>query len=208
MELIRRINWVDVIALILLLRISYSAFKQGLTKDFFSALGITITVVVSLRYYAALGKLISDFIPVLPIQLTNCISFGFIVTVTSIALKFVGFFINKIIVIRLHGILESLGGLFSGVLRASITVSLIFIACMLIPVPYLQDSIRDKSLTGMLFLRVGPTIYKKTGGYLPSFGFKEAERTGDKIIQDLLEDKTLPFFERNPRRRRTIDSWD
>ena len=56
MDIIRRINWVDLLVVILILRISYVAFQEGLSHEIFPIIGGVVIIIVNLHYYERIGS--------------------------------------------------------------------------------------------------------------------------------------------------------
>ena len=73
MDIITRVNWVDLLALIIILRISYVAFNEGLSHEIFPLTGGIVVVVLSLHYYTKLGQFIWSNIPAIPVEIANLI---------------------------------------------------------------------------------------------------------------------------------------
>lgn len=191
MEIFSRINWVDVIVIIIMLRTSYVALQDGLSHEIFPLIASIFTVITGLHYYDKIAYLISRNVVGLPAEVLKPISFILLVLVVWFILKLIRSILDKIIKVSWHPLIEKFGGLICGIIKASIVTSIILIILALIPLPYLQTSIREKSLTGMYFLKIGPTIYEKVTGLLPIVR-TEAERAGKaNLIRDLASDKMI-----------------
>ena len=161
MEIIRRINWVDVLVVILMIRISYVAFQEGLSHEILPLIGSIIIIIIDLHYYEKIGLFISQNLAILPIELANFLSFLILTIIIGLAFKLLAGILNKVIKVAWHPLIEIFGGVIFGVIRASIVASLILMIIALLPLPYLQWSVRDRSVTGMFFLKIGPSIYEK-----------------------------------------------
>ncbi|MFH1995741.1 MAG: CvpA family protein [Candidatus Omnitrophota bacterium] len=196
MNLIQRVSWVDVFALILLLRIVYGAYHRGLSRDFFSLTGSILNVAISLRYYSSIGGLASDFIPGISEHILKLAAFVLLVIMIGVILKITFFILEKSVKIHLNNTVEGLGGAVSGILRGSITISIIFCIMALVPIPYMQRSIAFDSLTGKFFLGIGPAISGKFSKVLPIIGPFDEKIPGDMIYESLADEKTLPIFEK------------
>ncbi|MDD5423365.1 MAG: hypothetical protein PHT32_08140, partial [Candidatus Omnitrophica bacterium] len=99
--------------------------------------------------------------------------------------------IDKIITVTWHPAIERFGGLLAGIARASIVTSIILIILSLIPLSYLQRSIRDRSFAGMYFLRIGPGIYSKVSGFIPALRVGGTTVSGESLVKDLVSDKSV-----------------
>jgi hypothetical protein len=62
---------------------------------------------------------------------------------------------------------------------------------VLLPLPYMQWSIRDRSLTGMFFLKVGTTVYAQVNRFIPGFKAKAEPLSAEEVMGGLTADKSL-----------------
>ncbi len=84
MEILKQINWVDVLAAIIILRISYVAFQDGLSHEIFPLIGIIGTVVLALHYYNKLAIFISQNVLKAPMDLLNFLTFSDIIAIKGL----------------------------------------------------------------------------------------------------------------------------
>ncbi len=190
--MIRHINWVDVLVVILIIRISYVAFQEGLSREIFPFLGVMATLTGSLHYYEKIGFLISKDLFNLSPEISNFLSFVILAIIITLIFKLLKVLVDKIIKVEWHPFIERFGGLLIGLARAAITTSLILMIIALVPVPYLQKSIRDKSVSGMYFLKIGPLAYSKVYKFLPNIQAEGVPPVNEEtIIQKLVSDKVI-----------------
>lgn len=190
MELLRHINWVDVLALIIILRISYVSFSHGLSHELFSLFGVYLNTVLVLHYYLRVGLFLSSAIG-LPHEISNFLSFLFLLVGIAFIVLFARKFVDLVVKVTWNPVIERIGGIVSGVARACLTVSLVLMLMMVTPLPYLQWSVRDRSLVGMFFLRIGPAAYAKTYALVPGFRKKSVALTRADMMAALTSDKVL-----------------
>lgn len=201
---ITRLNWVDVVALIIMLRISYVAFEDGLSHEIFPLVGTTAALVLGLHYYAEISTYIIQIVRMKP-ELADFIGFFLIIVAMAFTLKLLRAVIDKIISIEWHPFLERVGGLSFGIIKASLITSIVLIMFALLPLPYFQRSIRDRSLSGMYFIKIGPNIYEKVVKFLPTIKAEKAPIDREAMVQRLVADKSiLPKFEGKPK----ISEWE
>ena len=178
MEIITKINWVDVLVLIIVLRISYIAFQDGLSHEIFPLIGTVCTLVLSLHYYNKISVFLTTNLAKIPVETANFLSFFVLIIAIGLLFKLIRLIVDKIIKITWNPLIEKFGGLFAGILRALAVASTVLIIIALIPLSYLQWSIRDRSLIGMYFLRIGPAIHEKV------FATKES------MVQEIISTKS------------------
>lgn len=191
MEIIRRINWVDLLVIILIIRISYVAFQEGLSHEIFPAIGSIVIIVLCLHYYERIGAFVSRNLFNMPADLSNFLSFLVLAIIIGLIFKLLKALLDKIIKVEWHPFIERIGGLAVGLMRASIFASLILMIIALMPLSYLQWSIRDRSLIGMHFLRVGPSIYEKSSRILPTVKVEGTAINREELVRGLVSDKTV-----------------
>jgi len=195
MDILTHTNWVDVLVLIIVLRTSYVAFQEGLSHEIFPLIGNLVIVVASLHYYAKLGSFFSENLVKMPPSIADFLSFLILVIGIGLLFRVIKVLLDMIIKVEWHPLLERLGGMVFGVARAFIAASLVLMILALVPLPYLQRSIRDRSLTGPYVLGVGPYIYEKAYAALPFLRKEGPPVTRDEIIKRLESDKSLPSGE-------------
>ncbi|MDD5422789.1 MAG: CvpA family protein [Candidatus Omnitrophota bacterium] len=191
MELLTRLNWVDVLIVIIMLRISYVAFQDGLSHEIFPLLGSICTVIFALHYYNGIASAISHNMNNVDVSVLEMVIFTLLAVGISFIFKFLKVVIDKIITVTWHPLIEKFGGLLSGIARASIVISIILIILSLMPLSYIQRSIRDRSFAGMYFLRIGPDIYARASGFIPTLRIRGASVKSESLVKDLVSDKAV-----------------
>ncbi|MFH0764389.1 MAG: CvpA family protein [Candidatus Omnitrophota bacterium] len=188
MDIITRLNWVDILIVIIMLRTSYVAFQDGLSHEIFPLIGAFLSLVLSLAYYKKIAFIISQNIGGMPISISSFMSFVIIFAAVIFVFKLVRLVFDKIIKVTWHPLIEKFGGLLAGAVKASIITSAILIALVLLPLSYLKWSITDRSLIGMYFLKVGPSIYAKASQILPFVKIGGASFNTEYAVRDVIED--------------------
>jgi len=191
MEILSRFNWVDVLVIIIVFRVSYVAFQDGLSHEIFPLVGAIGTAVLTLHYYHKIALLISQNLVSIPVKIMDFLVFILLIIVIGIIFKLIRVVVDKLIKVTWHPLVEKLGGLFFGVMRASVVASVVLIILALMPIPYLQYSIRDRSLTGMHFLRVAPNIYGKVSAFLPTLTVEGTSADNEGMVRELAADKSI-----------------
>jgi uncharacterized membrane protein required for colicin V production len=190
-DIVTRLNWVDILVVIIVFRVSYVAFQDGLSHQIFPLIGTIVTAVIALHYYHNAAILIYDNAVKLPIGLLDFLSFILLLLVVGLIFKLLRAVSEAIIKVTWHPVVEKAGGLLFGFMRASVVASLVLMILALMPLSYLQWSIRDKSLMGMHFLRIVPGIYGKVSGVLPTFRVERSSVDREDIVKKLAADKNI-----------------
>jgi uncharacterized membrane protein required for colicin V production len=185
-----RFNWVDVLIIIIMLRISYVAFQDGLSHEIFPLLGTAFTVVFSLHYYHKFALFLSQNASGPAITLLDFVSFIIIAVGASFLFRIIKAVLDKMINVTWHPLIEKAGGLLAGIARAGLIASVVLIILSLVPLPYLQRSIRDRSYAGVYFLSIGPVVYEKVLSVMPGKGDRGSVNA-KKLTGRLISDKTI-----------------
>jgi uncharacterized membrane protein required for colicin V production len=191
MDIFSRLNWVDIFVIIIVMRISYVAFQDGLSHQIFPLIGTIGTAVIALHYYHNIALYLYQNAIRLPVKVLDFMSFILLLVGVGLIFKLLRTLSDKIINVTWHPLVEKLGGLFFGFMRSCVAASVILMVLALMPLPYLQHSIRDRSMMGMHFLRIVPNIYGKVSGLLPTFKVETRAVDREDIVQKLAADKSM-----------------
>ena len=205
METITKLNWVDILIIILCLRISYVGLQDGLSHEIFPLIASFLSLIISLHYYEKLAFFAQGMVR-MPIELLRFMAFLILLIGLGIVLKIIRAIVDKIINVTWHPLLEKFGGLAFGFVRAAVVTSTVLILLALMPLSYLQWSIRDKSLMGMYFLRIGPRVYERVSVFLPAVKFGGAHADREGLTRKIVADKSI---ETKPRQKEEKTSdWE
>ncbi len=166
MDMLAKINWVDVLVVIVVVRISYVALQDGLSHEIFPLVGTIATACISVRYYSDLAVFVQS-ITGLPVQSLDLIAFIILVIGIGLIFKLAKFLVDILLKVTWHPLVEKFGGLIFGLLRASVIVSIVLMTMLLTPFSYLHHSIKERSLSGPYFLKVVPEISSRVAWVFP-----------------------------------------
>lgn len=190
MDIISRINWVDILVVIIVLRISYVSFQSGLSHEIFPLIASILTLIIGLRYYSGLGAFASHGFMKLPATVADCLSFIVLIVALVFIFKVLRALLEIILKTEWHPMIERWGGFLVGIAKATVIAAIVLTILALAPFSYLQKSIRERSLTGMYILQIGPFLYNKVYRLLPGFG--QAGFESKKIsVEELTADKKI-----------------
>ncbi len=166
MEIIKNINWLDIIVLVLVVRGVYMGVKRGLTAELFNFFGIIISLILAIQWYSQVADvLILNFN--LPIWLSKFLCFVVIAQIIRIAFKYSLTLLLKILNIQFIPQLEKIGGGIIGTGRGIIAAGILILALSFIPNDYMKESIQVKSFTGNFLIRVTERTYTSLIFWLP-----------------------------------------
>ena len=151
-------NWVDVLAVILLIRMGYIGFRLGLGTELVKLAGLIVGFLVGFRYYQLWGDFLAQksFLSTewaSVIVMVGIISAAYFLVTRGIRL------LERLMQVNFEKRLNSVGGLLAGLVRGLLIASVTLVACQQLPAPYMQESIQEHSMTGRRVSQVAPAVY-------------------------------------------------
>ena len=158
-EVFHRVNWVDILVLILLFRTSYIGARSGLSNEIYKLIGVLLGVYIGMKYYAPLGSYINATIT-LPQELVDGVSFLILILLAMLSLKLVGMGLTKIVKLAFAEAIDKWIGFFAGLFRGAVLASLLFALFGIFQIDYLVKSVEERSLTGPFIEKIAPYAYQ------------------------------------------------
>lgn len=159
--MIEHFNWIDIGVVIIFLRVCYIALKSGLIAELFKVLGTILAIYLPSHYYTPLSNIIMEHIAPQPDTVYPFMDFVIFVILAIIAYLIFVFFreaFSHFIKVEALPVINKYGGLFLGIGRAFLLVSLIMFALVVSTIDYLKSSVRD-SYSGDKLLKITPAAY-------------------------------------------------
>jgi len=159
LELFGRVNWVDLFALILLLRISYISSYIGVGKQILPLILLVIMLPLALYNYRDIASFFVDRYSLSP-SACEFFSYMIIILVLSFVYRSVLHITGTIFPfgqVEANGI-EKLGGIIVGFMRGAIIVGMIIIGIILAPIKFTENSVKH-SYSGFFFVTTNLKIY-------------------------------------------------
>jgi uncharacterized membrane protein required for colicin V production len=179
MDILKQINWLDIVVLILILRAVYIGTKLGLTAELFNFFGVMVSLVCAVIWYSRMA----DFLVInfkLPIWLSQFLCFIIIAQLVRLIFKYGLALLLKVLNVQFIPQLERIGGGVIGFGRGIILSGIIILAIGLIPNSYLRESIEEKSFSGRFLVKAVENTYTSLTFWLP-------EQEGQSAIFDLTQ---------------------
>jgi uncharacterized membrane protein required for colicin V production len=158
-EAFQRVNWVDILTVILLLRTCYIGARTGLSEEVFRMVGVLLGLYVSMGFYSPFGSRINSGLS-LPQDLVDGVSFLILILLSMLSLKLVAIGVTKVVKLAFADKINQWGGFVSGLLRGAILLSLLFMLFGILKVDYLVKSVEERSLTGPYIEKIAPYAYQ------------------------------------------------
>lgn len=161
-ELLSRVNWVDLFALILLLRIGYVSSCIGVGKQILPLILSVLILVIILYNYSGIAYFLITRFSISP-PLCIFLSYLFVTSLSfviyGIIARITGFFLPQL-EIAVMNVEKALGAVI-GVTRAVIIIGLILIGFALAPFRPLENSVKNSCLA-VFFINADLAIYTFT----------------------------------------------
>jgi uncharacterized membrane protein required for colicin V production len=183
LNILKQLNWVDIIFVIVLIRICYVATKSGFLAEFFKILGTIFAAYLSLHYCTGLTDYIKNFPPFKVVSVEFLDLIAYIILATFGYLVFVVLRIATLHFIKMEAVpkLDKWGAFILGLCRGVLLNSLIIFALITSTISYLKKSAFD-SYSGESVFKIAPAVYRSIWE-----GFASKFMTKEKLNQSVLE---------------------
>lgn len=183
--MLSRLNWLDIAALILLLRIYYTALSSGIAAELFKLLGTVGAVYISFHYYTSVSDKLSGLMPVLeqkmPLEFLDLLCFIFLIAGGYVLFILLRLAFQRFIKMEAAPRLNKWGGFILGLARGLLAASILLFMLTISSVSYLKQSVARSTCAEYLF-GVAPSAYRALwNGVLSRF------MTGEKFNQTVQE---------------------
>ena len=146
-DLLSRVNWVDIFALILFIKIGYVSSRIGVGKQIFPLILLALMLAISLYNYKTVASFFIDRYSFMP-SVCKFFSFSLMALVFSIVYgvvtRITGMFLFS--AEAEAGGIEKIGGTIFGILRSFLIVGTILIVFLLVPVKFVESSVKNSFL--------------------------------------------------------------
>lgn len=137
---------------------SYVGFKSGMSAELIKLVGLITGFFVSFKYYQQWGDVLAANVGLSP-EWASAITLAFLVILVYLAVTRLLRLLEKVVQITFAKQLNQVGGGVAGLLRGILVASVVLVALLQLPAPYLQDSILKGSLSGQKISRAAPLVY-------------------------------------------------
>ncbi len=183
-EILKNINWVDLLIFFISMRIIYIGTKNGFVIEFFKWLGILFTIFITFHYYSELAKLLQSRLPISE-SIAQSLCFGLLWALLSLIFKLIREGLMLMLKMEAHPLLDKWGGLLVSILRSILIGSLVLVFLRVLGVEYITKNVKKSFVNSYLF-DISPKVYE--AGY---DGFINKFFPSEKLNLSVMKLKTV-----------------
>jgi uncharacterized membrane protein required for colicin V production len=151
---------VDLLAVIIVVRSTYVGPRRGFFGELFYILGFYLAIIASVHFYPFGSNFINKYLYI-PLNISDLISFLIIISCVYFAVKSSYGLLQKLIRIEIFPAINNIIGLLLGFCKGFIISALLILIMLLVPVSYITDSVKAKSLFSPFLIKTGVALYKQ-----------------------------------------------
>jgi uncharacterized membrane protein required for colicin V production len=175
LEWMARVNWVDVLIVIIVLRNTYIGSHRGFLGELFYILGVYLTIILAIHLYSIVSNFMNRYL-LIPLNVSDLISFLLITFIIFFGFRFIYGFIQKIIKVDVFPVINKVGGSLLGFCRGYVVSTLVVLILLLIPIEYITISAKTRSVFAPFFIKTGVTLYRKSLSVISPAGGRDLNR--------------------------------
>jgi len=166
MEVLEKVNWFDIIVIVLVVRGVYLGANKGLTAELFNFFGIVTSLMMAVHWYSQVADIfIVNFD--LPTWLSQFVCFVAIAQIIRVVFKYGLALVLKLLNVQFMPQLERVGGGIVGFGRGIIISCILALALNFLPLHYITESVFHKSFTGDFLVKSSERAYKALAFWIP-----------------------------------------
>lgn len=155
-----KFNWIDIFFVILLFRICYIGFKNGLLPEFFRLLGLFLAFVLSFNNYILIGSFLAKHAKLTGLK-ADVAGFSLVFLTTILIFKLLAVTAGKLLGNNENvSLANKITGLTLGLARGVLLTGLICVLFIHSPVKYFYKSAKEKSFSVPYASLAAPFAYK------------------------------------------------
>ena len=181
-EFFQKINWIDCLIIIFLIRCGYIGFVSGLGWEVIRVLDHLVVTFITIFFYNRVAEIITTSLPALE-SFSFAIAFFVLYVSLFSVLRLFYLLLTNVVGLRVFSPLQRWLGLMLGLIRGSLFVSLILVSLVLFPTVYFKKSVAERSLLGSSFVKIAPVLYENAGAVFSKS--KDSDKT--KVINESIK---------------------
>lgn len=188
LDILKQLNWVDVIIVFLLLRILYISTVNGFVIELFKLIGIISSIYISFHYFVVFSDLVMRRVSTeqqFPLEFMDFLIFVFLVIIVYLVFVLLRKVVCHFVKMEAVPALSKWGGLILGLARGILTASLVVFMLSISTIPYLNTSIKA-AYSGQRLFNIAVSTYSQLwNGVMSKFMLNEKF---NKVITEIEKD--------------------
>ncbi len=185
LEILKKLNWVDLVILIIFLRVVWIGIRAGLSIELFKFLGTISAAYIALHYFTLLSDSLKHILPftikTAPIEFIDFLSFIILVIISYLIFAALRMLFYRFLKMEAVPALSRWSGLILGILRGVLLTSLIAFMLVISSISYLKNSCA-RSYSGKTLFVIAPKAYSWLWNNFTS-KFLSGEKYNDTILE-------------------------
>lgn len=194
-DVIRRLNWVDVFIIILFARICYISVKGGFFVELFKLPGTIFAIYLALHYYTKIADFLLKRPPgeIVPLDFLDFLSFVLLAALGYVIFALARITFLLLVKIETISVLNRWGGLIIGIARSILFISLVVYGLTISSITYFRVSVNSACM-GRAALKIAPGVYSSLW-YSIFSKFMPQEKLNQNVLdveKNILDNETSP----------------
>jgi len=187
LEIIQKLNWIDVVIVVVMLRAFYIGLKRGCVNEIFQLMAVFASIFVVFHYYPFCSRLIENRVFLKP-EIARSVTFFVLWALVALVCKFIRDGVCLIFKIEAKSFFDKFGGLSVGLIRGLLVSSLLLSLFTTTGSEYLIRNIKGSYFSSRV-APLAPSVYK-----FVFKGFVNKYFPNEKMNQDIfaVEQDTSP----------------
>lgn len=160
-------GWVDIVLIIVLFLGIFFGLKKGLSKMLEGLIGVMTVEVVVVEYSAAFASFLATRFQI-STQILHIIMFAVLAILCILILWFTFTLLSLIVDVLFKQPLNNIGGALAGGLQFILFLGLISEFLILFPVPFIQESFLQKSISGPYLIQICEQVHYVFERWIPT----------------------------------------
>ena len=175
-EILSRLNWVDLVGIIVVIRTFYIGIRKGLLIEIFKVAGFSVGLFVAVTQYRSWSAVISEK-SILPPREAEILTFAVIFALGYATACLLRFLFTKMATVQIRGAWDRIGGGVVGFGRGCLWMMVLEVGalCLNPTTGYLSQSIRERSFLGPSLLVGGKAAYQVANHFSSRFTIEKVE---------------------------------
>ncbi|MBI4972102.1 MAG: CvpA family protein [Candidatus Omnitrophica bacterium] len=163
---ISQVGWVDIVFVLVVLWAFIEGYRAGFVKEFSKFISVIMGLFITFNYFEPLTIWTkrNSFIPQ---DVAGPLIYITVLIVSIIVIFYILQFFGKLFEVKVFQLFEKVGGMLLAIGRYCLILGLITHFLFFFPIPFIENSFKNKSISGPYLITVCPKTYSGMSKLLP-----------------------------------------